>query len=131
MKKLILLFVMAFIFSSICNAEEILSLHGDNMSLTIDDHTLLGIGIFLGSCVIAITIIIGLHIDHKNNECLINMNYSDILKKRFVSGKIQQEKFDLMKKSLVELNNDLQNQNNVCHTHNCMNSVPEKCSSTK
>ena len=90
MKKLILLFVMIFLFSTICIAEEILGIYGDNINLTIDEYTLLGIGIFFGFCLLTIAIIIGLHIDHKNNKCLVNIASVDLLKKRFVIGKIPQ-----------------------------------------
>ena len=127
MKKLILLIVTIFILSSICNAEEFLGIHGENINLSIDENTLLGIGIFLGICFFAMAMSIGLYIDHKKNESLNNMASIDILKKRFVKGEIPQEQFDLMRKSLVELNADVQNQNNVCHAHYCVKSIPEKC----
>ena len=116
MKKLILVFVMFFMFSSICTAEEFLGIHSENMDLIIDENTLIGIGFFLGICFFAIAMSMGIYIDHKKNESINNMASIDILKKRFVKGEIPQEQFDLMRKSFVELNADVQNQNNESHT---------------
>ena len=128
MKKLILLVFMIFMLSSICQAEEFLSLNSENISLTIDKYTLLGIGIYFGFCLLTIAIIIGMYINYINNKCLIKVNSMEIFKKRLALGKIPYRDLRFIKKSFCELDSNTPKQTNENSKQSVSNTIPEKCS---
>ena len=115
-----------FVSSTVFCADDIFIIHGKKLNLMIDKYTLLGIGIYLGFCLLTIAIIIGMYINYINNKCLIKVNSMEILKKRFALGKIPYSQFGFMKKSLGESNLDISKQTNVRPTQNGMCNLSKK-----
>ncbi len=130
MKTLILLMVIIVMFSSICQAEEFLSLYSENISLTIDKYTLLGIGIYFGFCLLTIAIIIGMYINYINNKCLIKVNSMEIFKKRLALGKIPYRDLRFIKQSLCELDSNIPKQTSEIPKQSGISTIPENCSNT-
>lgn len=126
MKKFIIFLVFMFVSSTVFCADDIFIIHGKKLNLMIDKYTLLGIGIYLGFCLLTIAIIIGMYINYINNKCLIKVNSMEILKKRFALGKIPYSQFGFMKKSLGESNLDISKQTNVRPTQNGMCNLSKK-----
>ena len=133
MKKLILLFVMIFMFSSICNAEEIISIQRENWHLAITENTIMAGILFMIVFfpIIIMLIIIFLEIPKKILEFITTYKMApiDILKKRLSQGEITYEEFISMKKELEELKLDIKTQQTYSKPkQSIIRAIPEKCS---
>ena len=133
MKKLILLFVMIFLFSTICIAEEILGIQRENWHLTINEDTIMVSILFMIVFfpLIIMLIIIFLAIPKIILEFITTYKMApiDILKKRLSQGEITYEEFISMKKELEESKLDIKTQQTYSKPkQSIIRAIPEKCS---